>query len=328
MSRVAPLPALLATVAVALALAVTAPAAAAATVANGDFESGSLEGWQLEESGGGAWSAFGGTVAPASGETVPAPFEGSYAALADDTGPASLILYQDVYLEPGETHELSLELNYKSNVPIVVPSPDTLSLETTEIEGEPVQRNQQVRVDVMTGDSAVASLEPEDVLETLFATAEGDPQEAGWTHLEADLSEFAGQTVRIRIAVVAAVEVLDVGVDAVSIVSSPEEGNEPESEPEPQSGPEPGPSFTVTPGSTDVASGSPAIVASVPRCVAPKLKGMSLKAAKQAIRSAGCTVGHVGRRKGVAAASAIVVRQFPKPGTAGAAGSRVAVGLG
>jgi beta-lactam-binding protein with PASTA domain len=64
------------------------------------------------------------------------------------------------------------------------------------------------------------------------------------------------------------------------------------------------------------------------KCVAPKLKGLTLKAAKQSIRAAGCGVGHVGKRKGVTVASGTVVKQTPTPGTSRPPGAKIAIKLG
>lgn len=331
MSRPPAAPALLATLAAAFAFVFFVPAASAATVTNGDFEAGGLEGWQLEQHfedpGLGGWSAFGGAMAPISNEPVEAPFGGSYSALADDSEPASMILYQDVSLAAGETHQLSLELSYSSNVPasnvpFVTPSPNSLELMTTEDPGEPVQQNQQVRVDVTKASSPIASLAPGEILATLFETEEGDSEDMPWTRLEADLTPFAGQTVRIRIAVVASVYTLNAGVDDVAIASSPVPGP-----PNPEAGPSSGPAATAGPAA---AQSSPISLATAiaPKCVAPKLKGLGLKAAKQSIRAAGCGVGHVGRRKGVPAASGTVVRQTPTPGTSRPPGAKIAIKLG
>ncbi len=81
--------------------------------------------------------------------------------------------------------------------------------------------NQQVRVDVLKPNAPIESLSPNDILATPYASKNGDPQELAPTLLTADLSAFAGQTVRLRIAAAAQEGALAVGVDDVSIVSNP-----------------------------------------------------------------------------------------------------------
>jgi hypothetical protein len=205
----------LAVLPMAILLAAPLASAQAAPIVNGGFETGTLEGWTAtSETGAGAWSAITGTKPPLSGmfgNTVPAPFEGSYDAVADEVDPDSMVLSQEVALTPGVSHELSLELNYRSAIPFVTPSPDTLS-----IKGNP---NQQVLVDVMKAGSPVSSVEPSDILATLLQTQEGAAEVIGWTRLTADLTPFAGQTVRIRVVDANNQNDLNVGVDAVSITN-------------------------------------------------------------------------------------------------------------
>jgi IPT/TIG domain/PASTA domain len=62
-----------------------------------------------------------------------------------------------------------------------------------------------------------------------------------------------------------------------------------------------------------------------PQCTVPKLRGKSLRAAKAAIRAADCKVGRVTRGRGT---KGKVVGQEPKPGTVGAADTKVDVKLG
>jgi hypothetical protein len=255
-----------------LALLIAAGPASAAGVVNGDFESGTLEGWQQTSSGeenSGEWLVTSGTVAPfsdltaeiesvereitaleeeietleeeseptaeaeaelveeeeelaereqerAAGQgTVPAPFHGSFDAIADEHGPSAMILYQDVALEAGVPQGLSLYFNFHSFADMAIPSPNSLNVET-------MAANQQVRVDVMKAGSSVSSLEPGDILTTLYATTGPDsPVQIPWTRLTANLSAYAGQTVRIRIAAVDNSYYLNAGVDDVSLSPIP-----------------------------------------------------------------------------------------------------------
>jgi hypothetical protein len=279
--------------------------ARAASLVNGGFETGTLEGWQTAQTPGGEWSVYT-PIEPGEDDGIYAPFEGASEALFEEAHPSSTVLYQEVPLEAGQSHELSLGFGYESFAAIAVPSPDTLGVLGTDVEGAEGQPNQQVRVDVMKAGSPLYSLAPEDILATLFATRVGDPEEIGWTHLTANLAPFAGQTVRLRIAAVANSSGVDVAVDAAPITSAPLPAV---SAPAPSTAP-------------------PAPVAPAPTCTVPKLGGKTLKASKKKIKAADCRVGKVTRRKGAKAESGKVVGQSKKPGTVLPAGNVVKVTLG
>jgi hypothetical protein len=229
-------------------LALVAPAAAmAATVVNGDFESG-LTGWQrfrdTMHGDAGNWFVYSGTEAPLSSPSGPedeeegvgtlqAPPQGTYAATTDEEDPGDYVLYQDVALEPFYTHRLSMTLYYRSFAPIGIPSPDSLSWslgrsgqeieeeEEREEESVELEPNQQYRVDVMKPSAPIDSLDPADILSTVFATRAGDAQTMAPREFSADLTPFAGQTVRLRFANVDNQYFFNAGVDDVSITSVP-----------------------------------------------------------------------------------------------------------
>ena len=68
----------------------------------------------------------------------------------------------------------------------------------------------------------IESLNPADILTTLFANKTGDPQSMAPTTAPAPTSvPFAGQTVRLRIANAVNDSVFNAAVDAVSIASTP-----------------------------------------------------------------------------------------------------------
>jgi hypothetical protein len=206
--------------------ALVAPGGAvAATVVNGDFESGSLAGWhvyRIMETGN--WFAYQGTSEPIAqqrGEALPqAPPQGAFAAITDELSPEMLILYQDVALPPGKSEKLSLLAYFNSSKPIAVPLSGALSVDEAALGGS---ANQQYRIDVMKPEAPLESVDPGDILRTVFRAAPGT-RKMSPTRLTADLSAFAGQTVRLRFAVAAHEELLAAGVDAVSISSDPPGG--------------------------------------------------------------------------------------------------------
>ncbi len=215
--------------AAAFAMVLMPAGAEAATVVNGNFESGTLDGWQVHRAtGAGNWFAYKGTDAPIGSKRptpaapVQVPPQGRYAATTDEANPDTLILYQDVALEPGVGQQLSLLAYYDSYDPLTVPTPDTLSIDEEVLGG---QANQQFRIDVMKPDAPLESLDPADILRTVFATRTGGPRTMAPTRLTADLAPFAGQTVRLRIANSVQEEVFNAGVDAVSISPSSSSGS-------------------------------------------------------------------------------------------------------
>jgi hypothetical protein len=210
-------------VAIVAAAALTTPATTlAATVVDGDFETGSLSGWTVVNdppapAETGNWYAYSGTKLAAPFEpTVPAPPTGAFAAITSQDGPGTHVLYQDIALEPYYSHQLSLIAYYRSNIPPTSPTPNSLIT-----GGEFGPDNQQYRIDVIKPTADIYSLEAGDILATVFATKTGDPAELGATSFSADLSPFAGQTIRLRLAEADNRGNFFAGVDAVTITSAP-----------------------------------------------------------------------------------------------------------
>jgi hypothetical protein len=202
-------------------LALLAPGAPAATVVNGNFEAGNLSGWTVVDvpnSEGGSWFAYSGTNPPFSSipefpRTVNAPPQGTFAAISDQGGPGRHILYQDVPLEPAATQTLSMYVYYTSNAPLATPSPDSLDWALFP--------NQQFRVEIVKPSAPVDSIDPADVLATVFKTSTGGPTVMPPALLTVDLTPFAGQTVRIRAIEVDNSGYLNGSVDAASIATVP-----------------------------------------------------------------------------------------------------------
>jgi hypothetical protein len=206
---------------VVLLVALVPGRAAAATVVNGDFESGTLNGWQAHSANeAGNWFAYQGTVAPfahnLTRQPLQPPPQGTHAAISEEADPDTLTLSQEVTVPAGTSSQLSLLAYYNSYKPIAVPSPDTLSVSEEVLGG---QQNQQFRIDVMRAGAPLESLEPSDILLNVFQTAPGAQQVMKPTKLTADLTPFAGQTVMLRITVAANQEVFNAGIDEVQVTS-------------------------------------------------------------------------------------------------------------
>jgi hypothetical protein len=190
------------------------PAAMAASVANGGFETGDFTDWTVvdQAGGSGSWFVYTGTSSPLNGFTVPAPPEGTFAAITDQGGPGSHLLYQDIVLEAGFTHTLSFIL-YLQNQGGAFATPETLDYT--------VFPNQQYRVDIVSPAAPPDSVASADVLAAVFRTEVGDPLTLGPTTVTFDLTPFAGTTVRLRFAEVDNQGFFQAGVDDVRVESSP-----------------------------------------------------------------------------------------------------------
>ncbi len=210
----------------------TPSSAGAEQVVNGGFESGTLRGWNVYQANPfGDWFAYQGTETTiganrkkqGEGRDVQPPPLGTYAAVTNEVESDTLILYQDVTLPPGSAYQLSLIAYYDSYKPIAIPIPDTLSIgeEALRLPNGQFQKNQQFRIDVMRPEAPLESLEPSDILRTVFATKLGDRPTMAPTKFSVNLSPFAGQTVRLRISNTVTEEVFNAGVDSVSIPSAP-----------------------------------------------------------------------------------------------------------
>jgi hypothetical protein len=198
---------------IAVAVWLLAPAAAgAAIINNGDFETGNLSGWQVSTSDPDeGWFNYSGTSSPLNGNSVPAPPQGNHGAITDQGGEGLHVLYQDVTLPPGgSVTQLSLFVYYNSFAPIF--SPNNLDFSGGA--------NQQYRVDVLKPGTPLDTVASGDVLRTVFRTLAGDPTSLSPTVKTADLTAFAGQTVRIRLAEVDNQLFFNAGADAVSIRSN------------------------------------------------------------------------------------------------------------
>lgn len=78
--------------------------------------------------------------------------------------------------------------------------------------------NQQFRIDILAAAAAADSMADADIRATVFATRTGDPARLGPTLVRYDLSQWAGQTVRLRFAAVSNQAPLRAGVDNVRLI--------------------------------------------------------------------------------------------------------------
>ena len=207
------------TVAALLVAGIALPAQAIPLITNGGFESG-LTGWTRSEQIGSEGTFFlqSGTVSPVVGDPVPAPPEGTQAAMTDAEGPGSHVLYQAFTVTaPAESALLSFDL-FVGNRAGSFHAPNTLDFATPAI-------NQQARVDLLLGNADPFSVAAGDIVMNLFRTLPGDAAVSGYTHFTFDLTSLVAANVNVpltlRFAEVDNLFTFQFGVDNVSFEAGP-----------------------------------------------------------------------------------------------------------
>jgi hypothetical protein len=178
-------------------------------IVNGSFEAGggSLTGWTVfnQDFGSGSWYVQSGTISPVSGFDVPPPTDGTHAAMTDQFGPGTHVLYQDVTVPAGAALEFDVSVGNRAGVFWM---PATLNFNNFP--------NQHARADIMTTTSAVTAVGT-GVIANLFRTAVGDPPISPYRTITTSLASLAGRTVRIRFSEVDNQSYFNLGIDNVSL---------------------------------------------------------------------------------------------------------------
>ena len=180
-------------------------------VENGGFETGDFFGWTVlnEPGGGGNWYVYSGTTMPESGNSFLSPPVGIFAAVSDQTGNGSHVLYQDLTIPGGGEILCTAIIYYQNSAEDFFTGPD-LSYLTSP--------NQQARVDIISTDADPFTASA-GVLLNIFQTQPGDPLTLGYTAIDFDLTPFAGSTVRFRVVEVDNQFFLNFAIDEVSCIS-------------------------------------------------------------------------------------------------------------
>ena len=176
---------------------------------NGDFEIGTLAGWQVFDLGSGRWDAATGTKSPVSGFKTPAPPQGKWQAVVDQSGPGSRVLYRNIQV-PDNAQRLKLTLWYANRADKFY-TPRSLKFKG--------QRNQQLRIDIVRRAAPLRSMAADDILATIFRTREGDPRRMAPRLVRRDITRFQGRNVRLRVAEVDTQSNFLAGVDAVRVLT-------------------------------------------------------------------------------------------------------------
>lgn len=181
-----------------------------AAKASDDFESGTLANWKVDRNGAGGWFIYtSGKTAPDPSQSdpdvpfdVPNPPQGKFAAVTDMDGPGRRILYRDVTLDG--RYRLRLTVFYVNAGVFSVTEP-----------GDSLGDDQQYRIDLLRPSAPIASLGRDHLLATIFRAKSDDPLRREPTDVTFDLSPWAGQTVRLRVASADNQGPLRTGVDSI-----------------------------------------------------------------------------------------------------------------
>jgi hypothetical protein len=201
----------------AIVLSIVPALSASELIVNGSFEAG-FTGWTEVDQAGGSGSFFvqSGTGSPLNGFTVPAPPQGIFAAMTDQTGPGSHVLLQDFTVPLGATSVmLSFEV-FISNQAGVFFKPDSLDYTTIP--------NQFAMVDILGAGAGDFDAPSSAIVNAYTSTANG-----GYFPFSFDLTPFVtpGTTYRLRLAEVDNQLFFNAGFDSVSIQANavPEPGS-------------------------------------------------------------------------------------------------------
>ena len=161
---------------------------------NGGFEARTLTPWQTSAVGEGdsGWSRYSGTQAPISGLPIISPPFGRHAAVADQDGPGSNLLFRTFRVD-GDDGQLRIWVWYHNYA-------DDFFTPNSLFETSTGAKNQQLRIDLVRRSAPLRSLKPTAILATPFRTVSGDASERGPVLIRIHVRPWEGRQVRLRIA--------------------------------------------------------------------------------------------------------------------------------
>src|SRR6266478_1123363 len=185
---------------------------------NGGFETGNLSGWTVASQAGSFpgsnFFALSGTTTPQSGSSTVGPASGSFYAVSDGLGPGTHALLQ-TFTVPGPASSVVLSFSLFANSyggNFVNP----IGLDFTD------GANQHARVDILTA-GASAFDTGAGVVRNFFLGTDSGSNPHAYASLSFDITSLVGDggTFQLRFAEVDNQNFLNIGVDNVSIVSTP-----------------------------------------------------------------------------------------------------------
>ena len=184
-------------------------------IINPGFETADFSGWIESTTGGGWLGIMSGMTTPNTGHPFSAPTEGTYAAVYDPAFIGNGILYQNIYVPRGYT-----SVSFSADIYV-----ENKAIDYYDGSGfDSGVTNQKARFDIIDPTFPIDDIGA-GVLANLFITNAGDGNSISPIKINMDLTPYAGQTVRVRLGVVATVGPLLVGLDNIQItVQSSDDG--------------------------------------------------------------------------------------------------------
>jgi len=167
-----------------------------ASKANDDFESGTLANWRVHIVGEGGWYVYSDGKTPPDKEKsdpfypfdVQNPPQGKFAVISDTNGYGTRVLYRDVTLDG--PYRVTFNVFYVNEGRFSDPDP---------VGQETLEDRQLYRIDLMSPTAPLLSMDRAHILATIFRGRPVDSARQPPTDLTRDLSQWNGQTIRIRI---------------------------------------------------------------------------------------------------------------------------------
>jgi hypothetical protein len=161
-------------------------------IVNGNFEAGELSGWTVVNEGSGSFLLNDGSFDPPGPELPSPPFAGDFSAIASPSSTSTQTIYQDVVLPNSDAIELQWA--------------DLIHNHATSFNDP----SQEYRVEIRNLSN--------ELLQTVYSTGPGDALSQDWTERVADISQFAGQEIRVAFVVEVRLGYFNVQLDDVQIV--------------------------------------------------------------------------------------------------------------
>jgi hypothetical protein len=164
-------------------LVFAAVALAGSSFKNGGFETGDFSEWTTDSTAlsGGDWFVSNKRIAPLSGANWKGPVEKEWAAVTDQEGPGANVLYRTIHVG-SKTSRISMILYYKNQVGVFC-NPTGLTLDET---ADPC--DQMYTVDILRDGADPFSIDPADIVKTVFRTSPSSSSGMGPTKFSVTLS--------------------------------------------------------------------------------------------------------------------------------------------
>ncbi len=175
---------------------------------NGNFETGDFTKWSTDQTGAGDWFVSDKKLTPLNGFSWNGPAEKEFAAVTDQFSPSTNVLYRTVKVGT-KTTRISMTLYYKNRAGFFCSPPGATTLD------ESGACFQMYTVDILREGADPFSIDPADVVKTVFRTSASSPSEMAPTQFSVNLK--AAGNVILRFGEVDNQDFFNASVDNVTV---------------------------------------------------------------------------------------------------------------